>query len=274
MIALLAAVLLPLYFTAPADSLGLDATGRVRLSTYPVHAYVFRQIDASGAMHTVPGYADSAGSTFLTPHAPGTRETAWLAADATGDPLTIVVLSRDENGNLSGPSNACVLPPRLLAASVAAARTTSTALKVPLVKQARQHCGQAALAMVLRYYGADPIALREVDGCYDPVLRGSLITDLAGAARRAGFEAAVTTLTPDSLISLLNAGVPPILLYQNGSGPLTVRHFGVVTGWDESRAAFTLNDGTSRPRVAVRSDLVKRWETAGSQALIVTLSVP
>ena len=116
---------------------------------------------------------------------------------------------------------------------------------------------------------APPAALREVDGAYDPVLRGSLITDLAGAARRAGYEAAVATLTPDSLIDLLSDGVPPILLYQNGSGPVTFRHFGVVTGWDASHASFTLHDGGARPRVTGRGDLVKRWETAGSQALIV-----
>lgn len=128
--------------------------------------------------------------------------------------------------------------------------------------------------MVLRYYGAAPAALREVDGAYDPVLRGSLITDLAGAARRAGYEAAVMTLTPDSLIDLLQSGVPAILLYQSGSGPVTFRHFGVVTGWDATRACFTLLDGTSRPRVTGREDLAKRWETAGSQALVVRQRVP
>jgi len=145
----------------------------------------------------------------------------------------------------------------------------TTALEVPLVRQTREHCGQAALAMVLRYYGAPPAALGEVDTAYDPVLHGSLITDLAGAARRAGFDAVVATVTSDSLIDLLQAGVPPILLYQSGAGPVTISHFGVVTGWDASRACFTLHDGGARPRVMRRNDLVKRWETAGSQALIV-----
>jgi hypothetical protein len=55
--------------------------------------------------------------------------------------------------------------------------------------------------MVLRYYGAAPAALREVDAVYDSVLRGS-DGGLGGAARRAGFEADVATLTPDSLIDL------------------------------------------------------------------------
>ncbi len=160
----------------------------------------------------------------------------WLAPGANGSAGTIYVMSRDRSGNLSAPSNGCVHradPAARL--RLPARRGSRTALDVPIVRQARERCGQAALAMVLRYYGAAPAALREVDGAYDPVLRGSLITDLAGAARRAGYEAAVATLTPDSLIGLLADGVPPILLYQNGSGPLTVRHFGVVTGWDAQR---------------------------------------
>jgi ABC-type bacteriocin/lantibiotic exporter with double-glycine peptidase domain len=151
---------------------------------------------------------------------------------------------------------------------------TGAALQVPVVRQTRERCGIAALTMVLRYYGADSSALREVDRAYDPVLHGSLITDLAGAARRAGFDAEIATGTPEALIALLGERVPPILLYQNGNGPLTVRHFGVVTGWNAERGTFTLNDGSANIRVARRDDLEKRWATAGSQALIVRKRMP
>ena len=153
----------------------------------------------------------------------------------------------------------------------AAART---ALDVPTVVQAPERCGQAALEMVLHYYDADSTALHEADRAYDPALRGSLITDLAAAARRAGYEATIVTRIPESLSALLAAGVPPIVLYQNGRAPLTVAHFGVVTGWDPAREAFTLNDGGPRPRVVGRRDLAKRWRTAGSQALILRRRSP
>jgi hypothetical protein len=273
MICLLAALLLPLHFTAPADTCGADAAGHLRVSPDPVHAYIFHRLDRDGTMTAIPGYADSAGLSVLRPHAPGTRETVWLAPGVNGDAVTIYVMSLDARGNLSAPSNGCIIGTRRLP-QLALRRAPRTALDVPIVRQARERCGQAALAMVLRYYGAAPHALREVDGAYDPVLRGSLITDLAGAARRAGYEAAVAALTPDSLIKLLNDGVPPILLYQNGTGPATVRHFGVVTGWDPAHAAFTLHDGGARPRVTRRGDLVRRWETAGSLALIVRQRAP
>jgi ABC-type bacteriocin/lantibiotic exporter with double-glycine peptidase domain len=152
--------------------------------------------------------------------------------------------------------------------------TARMGVDVPIVVQARERCGQAALEMVLRYYGADSAALREGDRAYDPALRGSLITDLAAAARRAGYGATIATLTPDSLVALLAAGVPPIVLYQNGRTPLTVAHFGVVTGWDPAREAFTLNDGGTHPRVVGRDNLVKRWRTAGAQALIIRRLLP
>jgi len=147
-------------------------------------------------------------------------------------------------------------------------------LEVPIVKQARERCGQAALEMVLRYYDADSAALREGDRAYDPALRGSLITDLAAAARRAGYQAEVATLTPDSLVGLLVSGVPPVVLYQNGQGPLTVPHYGVVTAWDPARERFTLNEGGTHARTVTRNDFTARWRTAGSQALIVRRRAP
>ncbi len=145
----------------------------------------------------------------------------------------------------------------------------TTALDVPIVRQARERCGQAALEMVLRYYGAEGASLQEGERAYDPVLRGSLITDLAAAARRAGYAAEIATLTADSLIALLVEGVPPMVLYQTGRQPLTAPHFGVVTGWDPATGVFTLNDGGARPRLVRRDELAKRWRTAGSQALVV-----
>ena len=142
-------------------------------------------------------------------------------------------------------------------------------LDVPVVKQSREKCGPAALEMVLRFYGAGPDAVAEAARAYDPALRGSLITDLAASARRAGYDAEIVTISADSVAGLLAAGIPPILLYQNGRGPLTVRHFGVVRGWDPKRGQFTLNEGGPRPRDMSRDELERRWRTAGGQTLVI-----
>lgn len=142
-------------------------------------------------------------------------------------------------------------------------------LAVPVVRQAPERCGPAALAMVMRYYGAGPAALAEAEHAYDPALKGSLITDLAAAARRAGFSASVAELPEDSLRALLERGVPPILLYRRGTAPLTVGHFGVLVGWDPGRLRYAVNDGGRAPRTIARDDLVRRWRTAGALVLLV-----
>jgi ABC-type bacteriocin/lantibiotic exporter with double-glycine peptidase domain len=167
----------------------------------------------------------------------------------------------------------------LVAASTASAQPVAHAqtaparapvrLEVPVVRQTRERCGPAALEMVLRFYGAPDSVLTEPGRAYDPTLGGTLITDLAAASRRAGYPARIATIGADSLVALIAGGVPPIVLYQNGPAPVTVPHYGVVTGWDPAHDRFTLNDGSDRPRAIGRADLEKRWRTAGSQALIV-----
>ncbi|MEO7868636.1 MAG: cysteine peptidase family C39 domain-containing protein, partial [Candidatus Eisenbacteria bacterium] len=149
-----------------------------------------------------------------------------------------------------------------------------TSLDVPVVKQTPQRCGQAALEMVFRYYGASAQAVREAERAYDPALRGSLVTDLASAARRVGFQATISTLTSDSLLALLVAGAPPIVLYQNGRPPFTVAHYGVVTGWNSAQGSITINDGRAKPRTIQVDDFVRRWQTAGSLALVIRPEQP
>ena len=165
----------------------------------------------------------------------------------------------------------------VLIAAPVAAQIQSRPTDPPLVTAANESWYQLGEPIQFAgelYYRAGPAGLREADRAYDPVLRGSLITDLAAAARRAGYDATIATLTPESLIALLDHRVPPIVLYQNGRGPLTVRHYAVVTGWNPARGTFTLNDGGSHPRVLRINDLAKRWRTAGSQALIVRRHSP
>jgi ABC-type bacteriocin/lantibiotic exporter with double-glycine peptidase domain len=142
-------------------------------------------------------------------------------------------------------------------------------LAVPVIAQAPERCGPAALEMVFRFYGAGPVALAEADSAYDPVLHGSLITELAARARRAGFAAEVATLDSDSLVALLGAGVPAIVLLQSGIGPVARAHYAVVTGWDPARGHFTIHDGAERPHEIGRGVLERRWRGGDFRALVV-----
>src|SRR5262247_2376121 len=102
--------------------------------------------------------------------------------------------------------------------------------------------------MVLRYYGADSAAVAGADRAYDPVLRGSQITEPAKAASAGGFVARVEQPGEDSLRALLTAGVPPILLYSRGVGPVTRRHYGVIVAWEPQRDRYGVNDGSAATR--------------------------
>jgi len=160
------------------------------------------------------------------------------------------------------------------AITAAAPHEAAIRLSVPVIAQAPERCGPAALAMVLRFHGAPDSAVAEADRAYSPVLRGALITDLARAAERAGFAARVAALTEDSLHALLRDSLPPILHYRSGTGPVTRGHYGVLAGWDPARREYLVNDGGARTARYRRDDLMKRWRAADSLALVVWRRAP
>ncbi len=163
----------------------------------------------------------------------------------------------------------------LLAATPAVGTAGALRLPVPIVRQRPERCGPAALAMVLGRYGADSAAaVREAERAYDPVLRGALITDLAACARRAGFGARIASPGVDSLVTLLEAGVPPILLVARGLGPIARGHYLVVVGSDAGRARFVVHDGGATPRDVSARALDRAWSASGGQALIVWRAAP
>jgi hypothetical protein len=167
-----------------------------------------------------------------------------------------------------------VAPPLAIQARTASPVTVKAGrggarLDVPLIRQTPEHCGPAALQMVMRYNGAGRDADAEAERTYDPVLRGALVTEMAIAARRVGFEATIETLPADSLIALLNAGVPPIVLYSTGFGPVTRAHYAVVVGWEPEGDRFVLHDGSPRPRRIGRAELERRRRAGDDHVLIL-----
>lgn len=151
-----------------------------------------------------------------------------------------------------------------------AAAPAAVDLDVPLVRQAPERCGPAALHMVLGYWHADSTAFAQADSAYDPALRGSLVTDLAARARAAGFAARVTRASADSLIAWLAAGVPPIVLLAAGYGPITRAHYAVVRGWDPEHDTFVLHDGGAGPKRVPRASLEHRRAAHDDTVLLVT----
>jgi hypothetical protein len=259
-----------LHFTAPVDGSRPDSSGHTQRSPEPVRSYEFLQVDASGNTTYLRGYTDSLGSELLIPHPAGTRETVWLEATERDLAKTIFVLSRGWSGRPSLRSNGAAIAAVLRANTAEpSARLGRISLPVPVVAHRPERSGEAALEMVMRYYGADSGSVREACGGDNPASRPSNISSLAAAARRAGYAATVATLTPDSLIALVSSRVPPIVLFQNSPDSSASEEFGVVAGWDSTRDTFTLHDGGARAQVVGRAELARRWRIAGSKALVV-----
>jgi hypothetical protein len=153
------------------------------------------------------------------------------------------------------------------------AALTGVKLDVPVVQQTPEHCGPAALHMVLAFHHADSATCAAADSAYDPVLRGSLVTDLAARARRSGFAARIAVGGADSLVAWLEQGIPPIVLYPRGIGPLSRQHYAVVTGWDPNRNTFSLNDGGPAPRSVSRPKL-ERWRAVSDRRVLLVMPSP
>ena len=189
-------------------------------------------------------------------------------------PACVVLAGAGLFGPTSIAAAAAEPAPAVGVASATTAQTEAILLPVPVIAQARERCGPASLAMVLRYHGAPDSAVAEADRAYSPALRGALITDLERAAERAGFAARVAAVTEDTLLAMIRDSIPPVLHYRSGVGPFTRGHYGVLVGWDPARREYLVNDGGSRTARYRRDDLARRWKAAGSLALIVSRRAP
>ena len=177
-------------------------------------------------------------------------------------PLTIVL------GLLAGcagtPENAAVpalgspssLPPVVKVANV------------PFFPQEEYYCGPAALATVLGWSGEAVDQDAVASEVYSPNRKGTLASDLIGAARRHG-KLAVSVGTMPDLLRELAAG-HPVLVFQNlGFGWYPIWHFAVVTGYDLESGDLTLHSGTDPRRSMSLERFERAWAGADRWALVV-----
>ncbi len=141
---------------------------------------------------------------------------------------------------------------------------------VPFIAQEEFQCGPAALAMVLRFYGAavdhDEIA-REI---YLPSIRGTLNLDLEFYARRRGFQARAFQGTLDRVRDELRRGRPLIVFQDLGLPGYPVPHFAVLLGYDDRAGVVVLHSGTTPYRVASYAAFEASWARRRNWTLLIT----
>jgi hypothetical protein len=98
-------------------------------------------------------------------------------------------------------------------------------------------------------------------------LKGTLITDLTGAAQRRGFAAQIADLDLTRLRERISAGVPVILLVDLGIWSWSQPHYLVAYGWTPD--GVVAHSGRERGKVIPFSTLDAQWAKMGRLAIIV-----
>ena len=149
----------------------------------------------------------------------------------------------------------------------APAPLSSVIAGVPFLPQEDDTCGPSSLAMVLRFLGRNVDTAEIVRETRTEGLKGTLITDLAGAARRRGFAAEVVDLDLPRLRERISAGVPVILLVDLGLWSWSRPHYLVAYGWTPE--GVVAHSGRERGKVIPFATLDAQWAKMGRLAIIV-----
>lgn len=138
---------------------------------------------------------------------------------------------------------------------------------VPFLPQEEDTCGPSSLAMLLRYHGKDAGTGEIVRETRTLGLRGTLITDLASAARRRGFEAEVVELDLSRLRERIREGEPVILLVDLGAWVVSRPHYLVAYG--VTPEGVVAHSGRTEGRVIPYRTLETWWARMGHLSLRV-----
>ncbi|GAB4364425.1 MAG: C39 family peptidase [Deltaproteobacteria bacterium] len=139
--------------------------------------------------------------------------------------------------------------------------------RVPFLPQEEESCGPSSLAMVLRYYGERTETGEIVRETRTEGLRGTLITDLAAAARRRGYSAEIENLTLSGLRERIRSGIPVILLVDLGRWVFSRPHYLVAYGFTPE--AVVAHSGRERGKVIPLTTIDRQWRTMNRLALVV-----
>jgi ABC-type bacteriocin/lantibiotic exporter with double-glycine peptidase domain len=157
-----------------------------------------------------------------------------------------------------------------------AAEDSGVWLDVPFVKQEKDGCGAASIAMVLQYWlnRQDRAESASVDAAkihrelYDPGARGVYASAMERYFKHLGFNAFAFRGEWDDLLNHLRKGRPLIVALkpQETGAPL---HYVVVAGLDPPAGIVLLNDPARRKLLKQdRADFEKQWSGADKWTLL------
>jgi ABC-type bacteriocin/lantibiotic exporter with double-glycine peptidase domain len=155
-----------------------------------------------------------------------------------------------------------------LLASIALAESGAVWLDVPFVKQEKNGCGAAAIAMLLRYWAradADPRWIQQA--LYSQDVRGIRGADVERYFREHGFRVFAFQGEWSDLEQHLAKGRPLLVCLNEGRG--SALHYVVVAGLDAGQNLVLINDPARRKLLKVeRSIFEKGWSATNYWTLL------
>ena len=157
-----------------------------------------------------------------------------------------------------------------------AAESTGLWLDVPFVKQEKNGCGAASIAMVMQYWmfqqgrtqtpNGDAIQIQRA--LYSGHAQGIYASDLQRYLQQQGFRTFAFRGEWTDLKQQLEKGRPLIVALKPASGNIPL-HYVVVTGLDWEHALVLVNDPAQRKLLKQdRSSFEREWSAAGKWTLL------
>ncbi len=162
-----------------------------------------------------------------------------------------------------------------LGSVVLAGTGASLWLDVPFIKQEKNGCGAASVAMIMQYWqrqqrqslsnSADPARIQHA--LYSKDAHGIYASALERYFSEHGYRAFAFRGQWSDLETNLAKGRPLLVALQSGRrDPL---HYVVITGVDAPQAIVLMNDPAQRKLLKQdRSDFEKQWQAAGNWTLL------
>ena len=143
-------------------------------------------------------------------------------------------------------------------------------LDVPYVAQSEALCGGAAVAMVMRYWGATRVYAESFSSLVDPRAGGIRGEDLIASLTKRGWEA--TSFRGDAALVTrsLEARRPPIALIEDRPGRF---HYVVIVSWVGGKVV--VHDPARRPfQVHDEPRFLEAWSKSGYWTLLALPPAP
>lgn len=153
--------------------------------------------------------------------------------------------------------------------AAAAAVAPGIWLDVPYVKQPKEGCGAACIAMVLEYWGRKdarfeypiPSVQSIQQTLYSPKAHGIFTRDMESYLRQKGLRVFVFRGDWNALEEHLAKGRPLIVCLREGGGIDKTLHYVVVVGLDPIRNVVLVNDPAGKKLAMIRREsFEKRWQ--------------